>query len=378
MGKNRENGFNFEFSSPIFSHSHLQFSPKYTSFFKKPVVSWFLTHLSQINLTLPPPKNWANNFSGGPLVPSVDNCLDRYYADLVSAEDVQRMRVTPGLSGSFLIYIMWRSPTKGVGKYEEWLIKSSIRKRDASTDYALAIQPPQSSQHPFMLTPILLLVLFLFFLHATIFTLFVFILLPNMYRFWVDVQEHPQVRHHQQLFCCESRTCRPGVRFTYGRFQLHICKIFQNVHDVSDHQIQPPNFPLLADVECYAALRIFSRYSNANFEITKEDLPEVLGAMATMIIVESPDDHRENHGRGESETCDVVFPPKCCFSLTVLFWCCMLNLLPSLKTKHTAYSAPSYCSRSFQTRAKVGYGFVLRRACFSTEYTPQSQHSTWK
>lgn len=164
-----------------------------------------------------------------------------------------------------------------------------------------------------------------------------------------------------------------------GRFQLHICKIFQNVHDVSDPSDTTSQFsPSGGCGVKKAAVRIFSRYSNANFEITKEDLPEVLGAMATMIIVESPDDHRENHGRGESETCDVVFPPKCCFSLTVLFWCCMLNLLPSLKTKHTAYSAPSYCSRSFQTCPKVGYGFVLQRACFSTEYTPQSQHSTWK
>jgi len=32
----------------------------------------------------------------GPLVPSVDDCLDRYYTDLVPAEDVQRMRVMLG------------------------------------------------------------------------------------------------------------------------------------------------------------------------------------------------------------------------------------------------------------------------------------------
>jgi len=38
---------------------------------------------------LPEPIKWR----AGPLVPSVDDCLDRYYADLVSAEDVQRMRV---------------------------------------------------------------------------------------------------------------------------------------------------------------------------------------------------------------------------------------------------------------------------------------------
>ena len=179
-----------------------------------------------------------------------------------SAEDVQRMRVTPGLLGSFLIYIMRRSPTQGVGKYEEWLIKSGIRKRDASTDYALAIQPPQSSQHPFMSTPILLLVLFLFFLHATIFTWFVFILLPNMYAFFglmskstfkLDITSNSFVVKaepaglvldlHMDMYLVPA-WCRSG------RFQLHICKIFQNVHDVSvPIRIQPPNFPLLADVE---------------------------------------------------------------------------------------------------------------------------------
>lgn len=30
-------------------------------------------------------------------MPSVDDCLDRFYTDLVPAEDVQRMRVRPGL-----------------------------------------------------------------------------------------------------------------------------------------------------------------------------------------------------------------------------------------------------------------------------------------
>lgn len=38
---------------------------------------------------LPEPIKWR----AGPLVPSVDDCLDRYYTDLVPAEDVQRMRV---------------------------------------------------------------------------------------------------------------------------------------------------------------------------------------------------------------------------------------------------------------------------------------------
>eukprot|EP00435_Cladocopium_sp_Y103_P056261 s138_g18.t4 len=36
-----------------------------------------------------------------PLVPSVDDCLDRYYTDLVPAEDVQRMRVMLGQYGIF-------------------------------------------------------------------------------------------------------------------------------------------------------------------------------------------------------------------------------------------------------------------------------------
>ncbi|CAK9051732.1 unnamed protein product [Durusdinium trenchii] len=41
------------------------------------------------NCDLPEPIKWR----AGSLVPSVADCLDRYYADLVPAEDVQRMRV---------------------------------------------------------------------------------------------------------------------------------------------------------------------------------------------------------------------------------------------------------------------------------------------
>ena len=85
-------------------NSHLQFSPTLISNFLLSTLQFFL--LPVVNLTLPPPKHCflclyklANNDlpTGGPLLPSVDDCLDRYYADLVSAEDVQRMRVTPGL-----------------------------------------------------------------------------------------------------------------------------------------------------------------------------------------------------------------------------------------------------------------------------------------
>ena len=36
----------------------------------------------------------------GALVPSVDDCLDRLYTELVPAEDVARMRVRPGGSQS--------------------------------------------------------------------------------------------------------------------------------------------------------------------------------------------------------------------------------------------------------------------------------------
>lgn len=96
-----------------------------------------------------------------------------------------------------------------------------------------------------------------------------------MYRFWVDVQEHLQVRHHQQLFCCEAE---PACLVLDLHMHMYLVPawIFQNVHDVSDPSDTAQFSP---SVECYAALRIFSRYSNANFEITKEDLPEVLGAM---------------------------------------------------------------------------------------------------
>ena len=126
--------------------------------------------------------------------------------------------------------------------------------------------------------------------------------------FGVDVQEHLQVRHHQQLFCCESRTCRPGVRFTYGYVPCSCLMLF--LEDFNCTFARSSKTSMMCQVSSdtasqfspsggcgvkKAALRIFSRYSNANFEITKEDLPEVLGAMATMIIVESPDDHRENH-----------------------------------------------------------------------------------
>ncbi len=95
-GKNGARGFNFEFSPSILSHSHLQFSPKYTSIF--PFTCCKPHPPSPPTLFFVPLQAGQQRPTGGPLLPSVDDCLDRYYADLVSAEDVQRMRVTPGLS----------------------------------------------------------------------------------------------------------------------------------------------------------------------------------------------------------------------------------------------------------------------------------------
>ena len=147
-------------------NSHLQFSSTLISNLLLSTLQFFL--LPVVNLTLPPPNivfcastSWpTTTFSGGPLLPSVDDCLDRYYADLVSAEDVQRMRVTPGLLEWF------KSPQSS--------------------------QPAIHEKTPILLLawlfwyacPKLITIAFLFahilFLHASRFTLFVFILAKHV------------------------------------------------------------------------------------------------------------------------------------------------------------------------------------------------------
>ena len=251
-GKNGARGFNFEFSSSVLSHSHLQFSPKYTSIF---------------------PFTCCKPHSPSPQT--------LFFVPLQAGQQRPSNRRSVAaqrwwLFGSLLcgLGFCWRcaenaSDTWAFGVKSHYLLDFfATHVLNSSKIYTIA----------FLFAHIL-------FLHANIFTLFVFILLPNMYRFWVDVQEHPQVRHHQQLFLLWSRTCRA--------WWLDLCILFLHVSDPSDTASQFPR----GCVVWNAALRIFSRYSNANFEITKEDLPEVLGAMATMIILESTDDHRENHGR---------------------------------------------------------------------------------